>query len=318
MFFIKFSAKKNTFSHCQKTLASRNAFIFSLSLLFLLTACTSTRKIVYNIPSTLNEEGYVLSYQERESSFSSKDSYIFLRLYNPHYTVLSSGAILQAGLNSVDTNSFKGTHIAIGLDLTDNFYGLTLYAEPNFKAEKCSDVTTNEYMMTCDPATSLQTTFALKVTREEFNSISFMVKNYLKKENLFYDVSRNFPIAADTIHRKVSFTHKTQRTYKRAMKEKQLKKAFNIKDEGNSRKFVCSTLIGHILDSCVPEIHQYFIQNNLDFNFMTPSDITQIPGCQPLFTSTWSEYISTSLLFGKEHPEMSRYLSVNSSLQAKN
>ena len=317
MFFIKFSTTKKSFSHIRKNFAIRSSHILLLSLLFLLTACASTRKTVYNIPSSLNDDGYLLSYPEQERSFSSQDSYIFLRLYNPRYTALTSGAILQAGLNSVDTNQFKGTHIAIGFDLTDNFYGLTLYAEPNFKVEKCSDVTSNEFMMTCDPQTSLQTTFALKVNREEFETISFMVKNYLKKENLFYDVSQNFPIAADTIHRKVSWNHKTQRTYKRAMREKQLKKALNVQECETRGKFVCSTLVGHILDTSVPRIHEYFIQNNLDFNFMTPSDMAQIPGCQPLFTSTWSEYIPTSLLFGKEHPEMSRYLSVNSSLQAK-
>ena len=293
--------------------------LFSILLLFI--SCATTKKVVYNIPSTLNEEGYVLSYPEfynedTERIFSNQDSYIFLRLYNPKYTVISSGAVLQAGLNTVDRNPFKGTHIAIGFDLTDNFYGLTLYADPNFKIEKCSDISTNEYMMTCDPKTSLQTTFAVKVTSEERQAIKMMVKEYLQQANLLYDVSRNFPIAADTIHRKVSITHKTQRTYKRALREQKMRDTFRV--QSNPSKFVCSTVVGHILDTSVPKIHEYFIQNNLDFNFMTPSDMTQIPDSQPLFTSTWNEYIPTSLRFGKEHPEMARYLSKDSSLQAKN
>lgn len=286
-----------------------------LATVVLLASCATTRKkVVYNIPATLDESGYILFSPEAEK-FSTNGSYIFFRLYNPKYLSVTSGAVLQAGLNTVDRNPFKGTHLAIGFDLTDNFYGLTMYADPNFKIENCTDIKTNEYMMTCDPDTSLQTTFALKVTTEECIAAKKMVKEYAKNGNLLYDVTRNFPIAADTIQRKVSLTHKTQRTYKRAMREQKLREKLHISNDDS--KFVCSTVIGHILDECVPRIHEYFISHNLDYNFMTPSDITQIEGCQPLFTSSWNDYIETSLKFGKEHPEMARYLSSEINIQAK-
>ena len=258
--------------------------IFTL-LFFSVTGCRSTR-VAHNrnTADSLKEDLFVFYDDGNSPKINDTDSYVFFRLYNPKYIKPSVGAVLQSCLNSVDTNEFTGSHISIGFDLSDNFYGLTLWARPNFKIEQCTNLSTNEYMVTCDERYSLQTTFAMKVTQSEYNNLKTFVEKLSERDCLKYDSGKNFEIAFDTVYRLSSKGNRSGRTYRQRIKRiKNNKGEFNF---DRKYKFVCSTALGFILDKTVANVHDYFIENDIDYNFLLPTDFAKMDGMQVLFTSS--------------------------------
>lgn len=52
--------------------------------------------------------------------------YIFIRLYDPVYTANLPAELLKKGQYITNTTKIPAAHAAIGFDLSDNFYGLTI------------------------------------------------------------------------------------------------------------------------------------------------------------------------------------------------
>ena len=154
-------------------------------------------------------------------------------------------------------------------------------------------------MSKCDPKTSTQITFAIKVKTEEAEKIKQSLEAYSKDPLLTYDTFANFKIGIFEIGRKF-FTPK---------KYQGLKKNYlpNVRKK-DVKNFVCSTFIAYILINNVPEIEQWFKKHNFDYSYIGVSDLTHIPGMTKLFSSTWENYNIAAFQFTQEYPEFQTYL----------
>lgn len=228
------------------------------------------------------------------------EKFLFLRLYNTHVKHNIGTAILKKGLAYTNRHEVNGNHIAIGFDLTDSFYGLTLYAKPNLKKEQCTDVSTNEFMKTCDPDKSLQTTFAIPVSQKEYDLAAEWLRYKCEVQNTEYSVSDNFVLAG------VALRRKTNPNAKKAKRPQTQEEEF--KEFAELNKFVCSTFVCHILYSSVDYIRDYMNENLIDPDYAMPTDIIVMPGVQRLFTSTWNDYSIAAEQFAALYPEFAVYL----------
>lgn len=235
-----------------------------------------------------------------EGDISEPEKFLFLRLYNTHVNHNIGTAILKKGLAYTERHEVNGNHIAIGFDLTDSFYGLTLYAKPNLKKESCTDISTNEFMKTCDPEKSLQTTFAIPVSQAEYNLAAEWIKHKTEVQSTKYSVSDNFVLAG------VALRRKSNPNAKKAKRPQTQEEEF--KEFAELNKFVCSTFVCHILYSSVDSIRSYMNENLIDPDYVMPTDIIVMPGIQRLFTSTWNDYSAAAGQFAELHPEFAKYL----------
>lgn len=283
-------------------------FVFFLIFLSL-AGCTSTKTIRENTWDFLkmNDEKihyYIYSYNEiraptaEEIEESENQVFLFLRLYNPYSSFNIGSNILQKGIEFTETHDTSGSHISLGFDLTDNFYGLTLYAKPNLKIEQCTDTSTNEYMKSCNPKKSLQTTYALPVTQEEYDTARAWINRKIETKSAFYNTAENFKIAGKLIN--------PNSDKGKAKKPLSQQEAFLAFEEKN--KFVCSTFICNVLYCSVENIRTYMNENLIDPNFTTPTDIVFLPKMQKLFTSNWADYKIAAENFAQMNPLFLEYL----------
>lgn len=266
--------------------------------------CSSTKNIRENSWAYLekNEETQHFYQFPNEGTNipENTEQYIFLRLYNPHAKYNLGTVILQKGLEYVEQHDVSGSHIAIGFDLTDNFYGLTLYANPNLKKEQCTNTLSNEFMKSCDPQKSLQTTFAYPVSQKEYETAIAWVKRKVESQSTTYSIADNFKMAGVAVKRK------SNPDTKKSKKPQTQEEEFKEFEEMN--KFVCSTFISHVLFSSVDSIRDYMNENLIDPNYTMPTDIITMPGMQKLFTSTWEEFNDGAKEFANQNPEFLEYL----------
>ena len=271
--------------------------------------CSSTKNIRENSWAYLekNEETEHFYQFPNEGTVlpENTERYIFLRLYNPHAKYNLGTVILQKGLEYVEQHDVSGSHIAIGFDLTDNFYGLTLYANPNLKKEQCTNTLSNEFMKSCDPQKSLQTTFAYPVSQKEYETAIAWVNRKLQNQSTSYSIADNFKMAGVAVKRKNN--HDSKKMKKTQTKEEEFREFEKM------NKFVCSTFISHVLFSSVDSIRNYMNENLIDPNYVMPTDIVTMPGMQRLFTSTWDEFNNSAKNFTSENPKFSKYLVKNPS-----
>ncbi len=267
--------------------------------LLFFTSCATTKFTKFNTPQTVKEHGYHI--YDDYFAFSNLDElknqrFIFVRLYNPVYKQsFSTGSILQTGINLVEINKIAASHASIGFSLKDDFYGLTLYARPQFKVEHCTEPRKNEYMRQCKPFKSIQTVIGLKVTEKEYQAVLDMVTDFLINQNLTYDVTKNFQMAGYTIGRKMNSlaTGQTE-IFCPYIEGAQVASLHNTEEKSFDKlkkyKFVCSTLVSYILYQCVDSYRNYIDLNNLDWNNVGPSDLINFDGFKVMFTSTWVHY----------------------------
>lgn len=259
-----------------------------LLLSFPFIACKSTKMIRENTWEFLKQNGESVHYYDinteddvnEPESEGEKPYFIFLRLYNPYSSYNIGSNILQKGIELTETHNTSGSHISIGFDLSDNFYGLTLYAKPNLKIEQCTDTSTNEYMKTCNPNKSLQTTYALEVSKKEYETAYLWVKRKAETEETHYSIGENFKIAGMLLN--------SNPNSRKADKPLSQEEEFHEFEEQN--KFVCSSFVCHVLYSSVDMIRNYMNENLIDPDYTTPTDIISMPGFKHLFTSTWVDY----------------------------
>ncbi|MBO5124473.1 MAG: hypothetical protein J6C11_05015 [Spirochaetaceae bacterium] len=74
----------------------------------------------------------------------------------------------------------------------------------------------------------------------------------------------------------------------------------------DEKEFQCASFVAYILINSVENVRKFFEDRGLDYKQMTPSDITQIPGIQELFSSTWVDYNKAAEQFMEEKAD--RYI----------
>jgi len=279
--------------------------IFLLSFFSLITACKSLP-----INDGVSPEKPVIV--EEKISFEDFDQpykYIFIRLYNPDYiNPFYIANLLQFGINI--TNVYPQivvSHASFNFDLSDNYWGLTQTGRPQLDRESCLDTAANEYMEKCDPATSQQITYAIRVNEEEYKNAQEFVEEYAEQEEIRYKTSLNFKLAAFNIRRKF-FTPKEKQlfgsiNYEPSTREERLEfdPAYTEND------FVCSTFLAYVLNKNVASVNQYFNENQINYRYVNVSDIPKIPGIVKLFSTTWDSYMEGAKAFVTKYPEFSEY-----------
>ena len=278
--------------------------LFSLIILlsFLsFNSCQSVIKVDENgVPIPTYEIAEELNFCETESPYK----YIFLRLYdvdyiNPFYIA----NVLKFGINLTEVNDVDVTHAAMNFTLDDNFYGLTSGGEYELARESCLDTKGNKFLKKCDPNTSSQITYAIRLTEEEFENTKNMVSFYADNKDIHYDVGTNFKIAHFAAKRR--FRTKLEN---RSMEKMEYPK---IKDEEEEipTDFVCSTFVAYVLQENVEYIGKWFSDNEINYKYVGVSDIPNIPGVVRLFSSKFYEYDLAAQKFIETYPEFEPYYS---------
>lgn len=216
----------------------------------------------------------------------SEGKYIFIRLYQPFYdNPFCVENVLNNCIKFVDVSTEFASHSAIAFSLDDNFYGLTSSNKNhNLEIESCTYAGDNEYMHKCNPYKSVEITYALKVTEEEYNNLKAVVEGYYKNPATRYDISQNFKIAQRSMGRKFFWSDKEKKFA--GHKDSHPEATFEL----GRFDFVCSSFIAYILANSVQSIHDYFVENEIDSNYVVPSDLPYIPGMKKLFKTTWVDY----------------------------
>ena len=216
----------------------------------------------------------------------TQDHWIFIRLYQPYYdNPLCIENVLSKCIQFVDVNPDYSSHSAIGFSLDDGFYGLTSSnSGHNLYLESCTNSGDNEYMKKCNIYKSVEITYALKVTEEEYKKAKNIVESYYDDTRTCYNINQNVKIAWKAVGRKF-FSPKD-------------KQQFGAKPFATSEQtfcedkydFVCSSFIAYVLANSVESVHDFFVEKQIDSNYVMPSDLAYIPGVIKLFKTTWVDY----------------------------
>ena len=269
----------------------KKSLLFTLILILIFS--------IINCKTTANHQIHCddieLLYNKKLANFGSEsENYIFIRLYYPVYTnPFCIENTLKKLIGFVDVHPEKFSHAAIGFDLNDNFIGLTTAGERDLKIEHCTDIKTNPFMAKCDSKKSIQVTYAIKVSPDEYEKAREMVQ-FFYNEEIMYDVGINLAIGLFEAKRKFFTSYENQ-------KLENIGTAKDVIEDENyiKNKFVCSSFISYILIHSVDSIKTFFEENKLDYNFIIPSDIPSFPGMTKLFKSSWKSYNKAALAYAK-------------------
>ncbi|MBQ0163068.1 MAG: hypothetical protein KBS84_07935, partial [Treponema sp.] len=238
-----------------------------------------------NVTINKNDKVFALYKNEEFKNAEVSDKYIFFRLYQPHYdNPFCPENFLKNAIGTVDVAPESISHSAIAFDLNDSFYGLTTAGKKDLKIESCTDTKSNPYMKKCNKFKSVQTTYAIKVTDKEYEKAKQLVEQYFEDPKTKYTVSQNFLIAGYGIKRKMFFRNNEKKLGGKPHKHP------DDTFEEDKYDFVCSTFIAYVLANSVESVKQYFIENQIDANYVMPSDLEDLPGALKLFKSTWVDY----------------------------
>ena len=216
----------------------------------------------------------------------TQDHWIFIRLYQPYYdNPLCIENVLSKCIQFVDVNPDYSSHSAIGFSLDDGFYGLTSSnSGHNLYLESCTNSGDNEYMKKCNIYKSVEITYALKVTEEEYKKAKNIVESYYDDTRTCYNINQNVKIAWKAVGRKF-FSPKDQQQF--AAKPFATSEQTFCEDKYD---FVCSSFIAYVLANSVESVHDFFVEKQIDSNYVMPSDLAYIPGVIKLFKTTWVDY----------------------------
>lgn len=258
----------------------------------LMFSCQSTKLEEQNLleqPASLKidkEDNCFALYQYDENSYYDfSDKYIFFRLYQPYYdNPFCVENILNNCIKVIDVYPDAMTHSAIGFNLNDCFYGLTLAGERDLKLESCTETLSNPYMKKCNRYKSVQVTYAIKVSDEEYEAAKKLVAEYFENPKTKYSVGHNFLMAGYGVKRKLFMSES-----ERLLAGRSHKRPDDTFADGRY-DFVCSTFIAYVLANSVQSIRDFFIEKGIDSNYVFPSDLAYLPGVIKLFRSTWVDY----------------------------
>lgn len=280
--------------------------VLSPVLLFILLCVTSSK---------FNKKGTTNSLYEIEENLEFLDvnepyKYIFLRLYDVEYnSSLNPTNILKMGITCTEVADIRVSHASINFSLDDNFYALSAGGKYQVAQESCLNTKSNKYMRKSNPETSNQITFALKVPEKEYYATKKFVEDYASNKNVKYDIFQNFKIARFATKRKF-FTDPENQEFG-TVKYPEEKNSHDDDPDYRETEFVCSTFVAYSLMKNVSYIGKWFEENEIDYRYVTVSDLSTIPGVVKLFSSKFFEYDEATRLFIDEHPEFKDYYSQN-------
>ena len=216
----------------------------------------------------------------------TQDHWIFIRLYQPYYdNPLCIENVLSKCIQFVDVNPDYSSHSAIGFSLDDGFYGLTSSnSGHNLYLESCTNSGDNEYMKKGNIYKSVEITYALKVTEEEYKKAKNLVESYYDDTRTCYNINQNVKIAWKAVGRKF-FSPKDKQQF--AAKPFATSEQTFCEDKYD---FVCSSFVAYVLANSVESVHDFFVEKQIDSNYVMPSDLAYIPGVIKLFKTTWVDY----------------------------
>lgn len=240
-----------------------------------------------------------------EDEFQPGEKFIFLRLYFPDYkNKLSSVNILKRLIVSIDPTDEKISHSSIAFDLHDSFYGLTRYKPQHLKLESCLHPETNRYMKMCDKYKSLQMTLAIKVSAQEYEAAKALLERDYAEARVKYSIPKNIPLGIWGLKRKNQKNEQARKFGGIPSKNGYV----NPSDE-KKFEFVCSSYLAYVLTNSVQEVCDFFIENQIDYNYVIPTDFIFFPGAKKLFVSNWADYEIAAEEFIKSQPLFAEYFS---------
>ncbi|GEM_PF-1077272 len=296
-----------------KIFGAKNFFIVAVSAIFLfaLGGCRSTKfaddqtQILSDgLEINAHDEVFKIYDTDFKDEFSEGEKFIFLRLYFPNYKNKLSGVnILKGLIASVDPSDYDFSHTAIGFDLHDDFYGLTRYKPQDLKHESCLNTETNIYMKMCDKYKSLQMTLAIKVSAEEYEATKKFLERDYAEAKVKYFIPKNLPLGFWGVKRKSQ-----KNAEARSFGGIPSKNGYVDPTEEERFKFVCSSYIAYVLANTVQNVRDFFIEKEIDYNYVIPTDLIFFPGAQKCFLSTWADYEIAAEEFVKSSPLFEEYL----------
>lgn len=285
-----------------KSISKFSHIFLTLSFLFLFWGCKTTNAM--SRENFTPEAPYHIEENVVFNEVEEPYKFIFLRIYNPVYkNPFYYANVLKNLIRTTEVTEYTASHASIGFSLDDSFYGLSATGQGRLKIEHCTDIEEHPYMKNCDPVKSDQLTLAIKVRESEYYDIKEFVETAYNNPDVKYDVGINFPIGAVTINRKF-FSKRENKQFGSVKYPKRKKK----KVEEPEEKFVCCTFIAYSLISCVPEYKEWFNEHNIDYHYLTVTDLIFLPNAYKLFYSSWDDYDLAATAFAEEYPEFLPYL----------
>lgn len=281
--------------------------LLHISIIFLLAilsyGCQTTRTV-----QIFDDYKEKVTIAAPELAADDQEAWIFFRLYNPCYSSpLNVTNLLKFGISTTNLSEIFVSHAAIGFDLNDNFYSVTLGGKQQLKLESCTDTSDNPYMSKCDPATSEQWVYAIKVPRYEYDATLKEVQYFLNNVKVKYSVIQNFPYTAYNIRRKFFVSRKNQNFGNRKLTKKTYNIYKDLMPKKDPNKFVCSSFMAYVLMHNVGVIRELFIEKNINYRYVVPGDFTVFPGVIKLFYSSWEDYLIAARKFVDENPDFAPY-----------
>lgn len=276
----------------------KNLFIGISFLSLFMFSCQTAQ----NIP-VVPQEPTTITYNEDKNVVIDGKTFLFVRTYNPHYNnPFCIENILKGLINLVEVNDMVASHVALGFSLEDDFWGLTINkgdgVNQNLTPERCTAPSNNPYMQKCNIEESWQTTYALTVTKDEFDKALRMMEKYANDPYMRYTAGANLKISGFELKR-------------RFLTAKEKRNINTLENPGKApplnhdeKEFQCASFVAYILINSVENVRNFFEDRGLDYKQMTPSDITQIPGVQELFSSTWADYNKAAERFVEEKADI--------------
>ena len=287
---------------CQK-FKKITSFSFLFLFFFIFFSCRTTRTV-----QIFDDYKEKVTIEAPELAADEDEAYIFFRLYNPCYSSpLNVTNLLKFGISTTNLSDIFVSHAAIGFDLNDDFYGVTLGGKQQLKLEICTDLSNNPYMRKCDPVSSELWVYAMKVPRKEYDATREMVQFFLDNITVKYSVMQNFPYTGYNIHRKFFVSKKNQDFGNKKLTKKSYNIYKDLRPKKEPRYFVCSTFMAYVLMRNVDVIRDLFIEKNINYRYVVPGDFTVFPGVIKLFYSSWEDYLKAAQEFVEENPDFKPY-----------
>lgn len=265
--------------------------IIFLILSLMLFSCTTVREFPADPP-----EYRTVTYNEEKNIVINGETYLFFRNYKGEYTnpldihSIFKGLIFWGDVNDIDTD-----HVSLGFSLEDDFWGFTLQKGDGINKylnrEYCLDIEKNRYMIRCNPDESIQTVYALKVKKKEFDKALLLTEKIVNDEDAVYSMKRVLEVGGSEIVRRLFYSKKQKDIQNREGKKE------SFINEPDEKEFHCSSFIAYVLINSVDSIRNFFEEKGLDYDKITPSDISRIPGVKEIFSSTWSDYDNAAQQF---------------------
>lgn len=237
-----------------------------------------------------------VTYNEDKNIVVDGETYLFFRLYDSQYVnTLDLHNILKGFIVLGDVNDITVNHVSFGFSLEDEFWGLSVEKGDGINKylnkENCLNLETNPYMIKCDPDKSIQTTYALKVKKEEFDKALQLTEKYVNDESMVYSKMDFVKIGGNEVIRRLFYSEKQQDIQSMERKKN------SFINNPNEKKFHCASFISYILINSVDNIYKFFEEKGLDYDKIAPSDISRLPGVKKIFSSSWSDYDAAAQQF---------------------